>query len=54
MTTPEPAPDPITQNVESIAAYYEREHQKVSRVQRVVERLSNVVGRPAFVDGSGR
>lgn len=49
MTRPDPAPDPITHNVESIAAFYEREHHKVGRVQQVVEELSNVVGRPVFL-----
>ncbi len=49
MTKSDPAPDPITQNIESIAAFYEREFQKVSGVQRVVEDISTIVSRPAFL-----
>ena len=49
MNTPLQAPDPITQNIESIAAFYKREHQKVSLSQRIVEAVSNVVGRPIFL-----
>ncbi len=43
------SPDPITQNIESIAAFYKREHKKVSFLQRIVEAISNVVGRPIFL-----
>jgi len=48
MTTLDTTPDPITLNIESIAAF-EREHQNVGGVQRAVEELSTVVGRPAFL-----
>lgn len=41
--------DPITQNIESISAFYEREEEKVSWSQRIVEAISNVVGRPIFL-----
>lgn len=49
MITHANAPDPITQNIESIATFYKREDQKVSRSQRIVEAISNVVGRPIFL-----
>jgi len=53
---PDPSPaaalDPITHNIESIAAFYESEQQKVGAVQRVVENLSSVVGQPAFLGGT--
>jgi len=43
------APTPITQNVESIAEFYKREHKKASLSQRIVETISGVVGRPIFL-----
>lgn len=49
MNKPVKAPDPITQNVESIAAFYKREHKKISLSQRIVEAISDVVGRPIFL-----
>ena len=49
METPAKAPDPITQNIESIAAFYKREDQKVTGPQRIVEAISNIVGRPIFL-----
>ena len=41
--------DPITQNIESIAAFYKREHEMVTGSQRIVETFGNVVGRPLFL-----
>jgi uncharacterized membrane protein len=49
MSTPVKTPDPITQNIESIAAFYKREHRKVRGPQRIVEAVSNVAGRPIFI-----
>jgi len=49
MDTPVKEPDSITQNIESIAAFYQREHKKVHASQRIVEAVSNVVGRPVFL-----
>ncbi len=49
MDTPAKAPDPITQNIESIAEFYKREEQKLTWSQRIVEAGSNIVGRPVFV-----
>ena len=49
MNTPVKAPDPITQNIETIAAFYKREHEKVAWPQRIVETISNVVGRPVYI-----
>lgn len=49
MNTPVKAPDPITQNIETIAAFYKREHEKVGWPQRVVETISNVVCRPIYI-----
>lgn len=49
MSTPAKEPDSITQNIESIAAFYKREHRKVSVPQRLVEALSDTVARPVFL-----
>ena len=49
MHPPNKTPDPITHNIESIAAFYKREHEKVSGPQRIVEGISNVVGRPVYL-----
>ena len=49
MNTPVKAPDPITQNIDSIAAFYKREHEKVAWPQRIVETISNVVCRPIYI-----
>ena len=42
-------PDNISQNIESIAAFYKREHDKVTGPQRVVERISQFVAQPRFL-----
>ena len=41
--------DSISLNVESIARFYEREERKISRSQRIVERVADTVGRPTFL-----
>ena len=51
MDTPTQTPDPITQNIESIAAFYKREEQKLTWSQRIVEAVSSIVGRPIFIGG---
>jgi uncharacterized membrane protein len=43
--------DSISQNVDSIARFYEREERKLSRAQRIVERVGDTLGRPAFFIG---
>ena len=49
MNTPDPSADPITHNIESIAAFYQREHQKVTGSQRVAETIGNIISRPIFL-----
>ena len=49
MNTPDKSPDPVSQNIESIAAFYKREDQKVTLPQRIVEATSNIVARPIFL-----
>jgi len=44
-----PAPDTISQNIASIAAFYRRKHQKVAAPQLFVERLSRSAARPSFL-----
>jgi uncharacterized membrane protein len=41
--------DQIAENLRAILAFYTREEQKISRTQRLVERLSGFIGRPAFL-----
>ena len=41
--------DQITQNIEAIQEFYTREDQKISRSQRVLERISNFIGQPVFL-----
>jgi uncharacterized membrane protein len=41
--------DPISQNIETILAFYTREEQKISRSQRHLENISGFVGRPLYL-----
>lgn len=41
--------DQISQNIEAVQEFYAREEQKISRSQRVVERISGFIGRPIFL-----
>ncbi|HEX9390374.1 MAG TPA: DUF1003 domain-containing protein [Usitatibacteraceae bacterium] len=60
--TPTPAPardsadasfgserDQISQNIEAVLEFYTREEQKISRSQRILERVSGFIGRPVFL-----
>jgi uncharacterized membrane protein len=38
-----------SQNIETVLAFYTREDQKISRSQRIVERISLFAGRPIFL-----
>ena len=51
MNMSDQAPDSISHNIESIAAFYRREHQKVTGSQRVAEAIGNIIGRPVFLGG---
>jgi uncharacterized membrane protein len=46
---PASAPDLTSQNIEAVLEFYAREEQKMSRSQRALERLSGLIGRPAFL-----
>jgi uncharacterized membrane protein len=41
--------DQVSQNIAAVLEFYEREEKKISGSQRVLERLSELVGRPAFL-----
>ena len=41
--------DQISQNIEAVLAFYTREEQKISRSQRILERISNFIGQPVFL-----
>lgn len=41
--------DQISQNIDAVHEFYSREHQKISPSQRILERVSNLVGKPAFL-----
>ena len=41
--------DQIGQNIDAVLDFYTREEQKMSRSQRVLERVSRFVGQPAFL-----
>jgi uncharacterized membrane protein len=47
---PEPVavPASVSQNIEAIGDYYKRAERSVGRLQRLLERISGAVGRPAF------
>ncbi|MEQ6342476.1 MAG: DUF1003 domain-containing protein [Gammaproteobacteria bacterium] len=39
----------ISQNIETILAFYTREEQKISRSQRVLENISGILGQPLYL-----
>ena len=39
----------ISQNIEALHEFYTREEQKISRSQRILERVSGFIGRPIFL-----
>ena len=41
--------DQISRNIEAVLEFYAREEQKISRSQRIVERISNYIGQPVFL-----
>ena len=49
-TTPQQSEhDQTSQNIEAIREFYSREEQKISRSQRITERVSGFIGRPIFL-----
>lgn len=41
--------DQISQNIDAVLDFYTREEKKISGSQRILERISRFVGRPAFL-----
>ena len=41
--------DQISQNIDAVLEFYTREDQKISRSQRILERISHFIGRPVFL-----
>ncbi|MDD5176370.1 MAG: DUF1003 domain-containing protein [Sterolibacterium sp.] len=41
--------DQISQNIEAVLEFYTREDQKISRSQRILERISLYIGQPVFL-----
>jgi len=41
--------DQISQNIEAVLEFYTREEQKISRWQRILERISGFMGQPVFL-----
>src|ERR1019366_2664415 len=41
--------DQISQNIEAVLDFYTREEQKISRSQRILERISHLLGQPVFL-----
>lgn len=46
---PESKPNQISQNIETILAFYTREEQKVSRSQRLLENISDFLAQPLYL-----
>jgi len=42
-------PASVSQNIEAIGDYYKRAERSIGRLQRLLERLGDAVGRPVFV-----
>jgi uncharacterized membrane protein len=45
----EPVPEHVSQNIDSILAFYRREEQKISDSQRKLETLGGFMGRPSYL-----
>ena len=41
--------DQISKNIEAVLEFYTREEQKISRSQRILERISGLIGQPVFL-----
>ncbi len=41
--------DQVSRNIEAVLEFYAREAQKISRSQRIVERISSYIGQPVFL-----
>lgn len=48
-TPVDPVPEHISQNIDSILAFYRREEQKISDPQRLLEKVGGFMGRPSYL-----
>ena len=48
-TPVDPVPEHISQNIDSILAFYRREKQKISDPKRFLERVGGFMGRPSYL-----
>jgi uncharacterized membrane protein len=48
-TPVDPVPEHISQNIDSILAFYRREEQKISDSQRLLETVGGFMGRPSYL-----
>ena len=46
---PDSERDQISQNIEAVRKHYTREERKISRSQRILDRISRLVGQPVFL-----
>ena len=46
---PESERDQISQNIEAVLDFYTREEQKITRSQRILERISSFLGQPVYL-----
>lgn len=49
MSSPDSEQGQISQNIGAVQDFYAREKQKISRSQRVLERVSRIIGQPGFI-----
>ena len=45
----DPVPASISQNIEAMGEYYKREARRIGPAQRLLERVGDAIGRPAFL-----
>ena len=48
-TPPESERDQISRNIDAVLEFYTREEQKITRSQRILERMSRSIGQPIFL-----
>lgn len=48
-TPPESERDQISRNIDAVLEFYTREEQKITRSQRILERISRSIGQPIFL-----
>jgi uncharacterized membrane protein len=44
-------PQQVNYNIDSIVAFHQREQEKLSRAERILERVSALIGRPVYLIG---